>query len=82
MLVFNFFDDERTQLISYVNSFPMDASNANTYYYGYNIEKERVEFYGNSITVYFCVESKSWLPFEADIDNDSGFMTLKNIVVK
>jgi len=82
MLVFNFFDAERTQLISYINSFPLDASNANTFYYDYNTEKERVEFNGNKITVYFCVESKSWLPFEADIDNDSGFMTLKNIVVR
>jgi len=82
MIVLSFSNDQREQCISYVDNFPLDASNANLFYYCYNIGTERVEFYGKEVRAYFCIESKSWILFESDTYGNERFMALKSIVVK
>ena len=81
MIVFNFFDSKRTP-ISYVSSWPFDTANGKTYYYCFNVEDNRVEFHGNQANLYFCVESKSWIPFETNTSDGKKYMFFESILIK
>ena len=82
MIVFNFFDSKRTPSISYVSSLPFDTANGKAYYYCFNVEDNRVEFRGNQVNLYFCVESKSWIPFVTDTSDGRKYMAFESILIK